>query len=441
MARTNIKTKNSFTETTHEGAPAARTTVEQQLRRSVMSCMLFENEFYEDGVEISKRIYDLAQKVSPGTLGLIAIEAREDMKLRHVSLLLLVALCKTGAGNNLTSMTIARVIQRADELSELLALYWKLNGKDAPLSAQLKRGLAMAFTKFDAYQLGKYDRKNEIRLRDVLFLTHPKPKDAEQQALWDSLVNNTLNAPDTWEVALSAGEGKKETFERLLSTGKLGYLALLRNLRNMVEANVDRDLVLAALKARKGAEKVLPFRFTAAARHAKSFEPAIDEALIASLKEMEKLPGKTILLVDVSGSMDVKLSEKSDLTRLDAAATLAAIFPGEDVRVFTFSHEVVEVPRRLGMAGIEAISKSQMHGGTYLGEALRTVYKIKHDRLIVITDEQSHDKTVAPDTKHAYLINVASNKNGVGYGRWNHIDGFSENVLRWIAEVEKAGNE
>ena len=59
-----------------------------------------------------------------------------------------------------------------------------------------------------------------------------------------------------------------------------------------------------------------------------------------------------------------------------------------------------------------------------------------HDRLIVITDEQSHDAVPQPVAKAAYMINVASNRNGVGYGRWTHIDGFSESVLRFIHEVE-----
>jgi hypothetical protein len=121
---------------------------------------------------------------------------------------------------------------------------------------------------------------------------------------------------------------------------------------------------------------------------------------------------------------------------MDVAATLAAIFPGDDVRVFTFSNDVVEVAARRGMAGIDTIRLSQMHQGTYLGRALQTVDHIGADRLIVITDEQSHDTVPQPVTKHAYLINVASHQNGVGYGRWTHIDGFSENVIRFMREFE-----
>jgi len=63
--------------------------------------------------------------------------------------------------------------------------------------------------------------------------------------------------------------------------------------------------------------------------------------------------------------------------------------------------------------------------------------QVQHDRLIVITDEQATTGGIpAPKVSKAYMINIASNKNGVGYGPWTHIDGFSENVLRWIVEHE-----
>lgn len=454
MASTNRTTKNTFTEKTHEGAPAARMTSVQALRRSVMSCLLFENEAYEDGVEISTRISKLAEQVPVDVLAQIAIEAREVANLRHVPLLLLITLVKRGSGNGLVSETIARVIQRADELSELVALYWKFNppqadGTRAPLSKQMKLGLAKAFAKFDAYQIAKYDRAKEVRLRDVLFLTHVKPANDERATLQRDLTQQTLASPDIWEVALSAGGDKKTEFTRLLEDRKLGYLALLRNLRNMEQAGVDRKLVIDAIKARKGgAHRVLPFRYIAAARAAPSFEPALDEALIASIADMPKLPGRTVVLVDVSGSMDAKLSAKSDLTRMDAACALASVIPAEDLRVFSFSNKVVEVPARKGMAGVDAIRKSQSHGGTALVQAVAAIQSAhKFDRLIVITDEQADGyngynrggQLAAPTSKHAYMINVASNKNGVGYGKWTHIDGFSESVLRFIHEAENAG--
>jgi hypothetical protein len=440
--RTN--TAKSYAVQTHEGGSAfPHLTAEQRLRRSVMSCLLWEAEFYEDGQTIADRIAEAASAVSPQVLAKVAVEARAEHNLRHVPLLLCVELAKRGG--SVVSDTIAKVLQRADEPAEFLSLYWR-NGK-CPLSKQVKLGLAAALRKFDPYQLAKYNRDSAIKLRDVLFMVHAKPKDEAQAATWKALAEGTLAAPDTWEVALSGGSDKRATFERLIRENNLGYLALLRNLRGMTEAGVDEQLITGGILARKGAHRVLPFRYVAAARACPRFEPALDQALSEAVSEMPALPGKTVVLVDVSGSMGDKLSARSDLTRMDAAAALASIIHG-DIRMFSFSEQLVEVPPRRGMAGVDAIIRSQQHRGTHLFDAVGAINaKVPYDRLIVITDEQATggwrqgylqgNAKSLPDPKGTgYMINVASAQNGVGYGKWTHLDGFSEGVLRWIAAVE-----
>lgn len=443
MARTNLKTKADQV-FTHEGGKAvAGLKPIEQLKRSVLSCFLWEKEFYEDGQSIADRIVAAAEKCKPEEVALLAITARKVHNLRHVPLLLLRVLAKTGAGKpGLVAGAIEQTITRADELAEFLSIY--MGDKRQPLSAQVKKGLAKAFGKFDEYALAKYDRAGKYRLRDVLFLSHAKPKDDEQKALWERLINNDLKTPDTWEVVLSGGADKKEAFERLLKEGTLGYLALLRNLRNMEQAGVDRELVKAAILARKGAHRVLPFRYVAAARAAPQLEPVIDQALCAAVKELPALSGHTAVMVDVSGSMDHALSGKSDLKRIDAAAALASVINSNDLTVATFSNGLAIVPPRRGMAGVDAVINSQPHGGTMLGAALQaldqvaTQQKQTFDRLIVITDEQIHDSIAKmPKVKHAYMINVASAQNGVGYRNgWVHIDGFSEGVLKYINGLE-----
>lgn len=434
---------------THEGAKAVRISPLLQLRRSVMSTFLFEGTFYEDGVSIHDRIMQLAGKVSPSDVSRIAIEAREKANLRHVPLALAYSLTKTAGGTNLPSRTIARVIQRPDELGEFVALYMRDGGR-RDLSKQAKLGLAEAFHKFDEYQFSKWDRKDaEWRIRDVMFKVHPKALDADQKVLFKRIADDRLKVADTWEVNLSrAGQtaatkeekqaGKKEVFERQLRSHKLGYMALLRNLRGMLEADVDEDLIKDAILARKGAARVLPFRFVAAARAAPRLEATLDKALVANIAEMPLLRGRTVVLVDVSGSMKYgNLSAKSDMNHMTAAATLASVLNAEDLRVFSFSAEVVEVPSRRGMAGVDAVIRSQYHGGTRLGKAVRFINEtVKHDRLIVVTDEQSHDIVPDPVVSKAYMINVAANRNGVGYWKWTHIDGFSEQVIRFITELE-----
>ena len=270
------------------------------------------------------------------------------MKLRHAPLLLVREMARLATHRPFVAETLVRVIQRADELAEFVALYWS-EGKQ-PLSAQVKKGLAAAFTKFDEYALAKYDRATPVKLRDVLFLSHAKPLNAEQEAMWKRLVAGELATPDTWEVALSSGADKREAWERLLSENKLGALALLRNLRNMAEAKVSESLVKDGL-ARMKAERVLPFRFLAAARYAPQWEAELEQAMFRALKEQARLPGKTVLLVDVSGSMDAQLSRRSEMRRTDAAYGLAVLLReiAEQVSMYTFSDRLVRVPSAAGL--------------------------------------------------------------------------------------------
>jgi 60 kDa SS-A/Ro ribonucleoprotein len=305
-----------------------------------------------------------------------------------------------------------------------------------PVSAQVKKGLAKAFGKFDAYQLAKYDREGPVRLRDVLFLVHARPKDAAQEAVWKQLVDGELPSPDTWEVALSAGADKRASFERLLDEKRLGALALLRNLRLMQQAGVPRATIADAIAAMR-TDRVLPYRFITAARHAPDFEPELEAAMLRSIKGHARLPGRTRLLIDVSGSMFAALSAKSEMTRADAACGLAVLAREvcDEVEIFTFSDAVVKVPPRRGFALRDAILGSQPHSGTYLGRAVQEVDR-KGDRLIVFTDEQSHDPVPSPRARGT-MVNVASYQHGVGYGPWTRVDGFSEAVIAWIAAQEE----
>ena len=427
---------------TREGAPAKAFAPADELKRTLMNCLLWEDQFYEDGVGIADRIKQLVPLVEPERVAALAIAAREDMKLRHAPLLVLREMARLATHRGLVADTLVRVIQRPDEMTELLAIYWAdalgpmQQRKKQPISAQIKKGLARAVTKFDAYQLAKYDRDGAVRIRDVLFLVHAKPKDAEQDKVWKQLVEGELSAPDTWEVGLSAGNDKRETFERLIAEKKLGGLALLRNLRLMQKAEVPRETIAGAIEAMR-VDRILPYRFITAARYAPDFEPELEAAMLKSITDHVKLKGGTRLLIDVSGSMDAALSRQSEMTRLEAACGLAILAREicEACEIFTFSNEVKKIPPRRGFALRDAIVSSQPHAGTYLGKAVKEVDK-KGERLIVFTDEQSHDKVESP-VGVGYMVNVASNQHGVGHGPWRRVDGFSEAVIAWIAASEE----
>ena len=435
MAKMNVW-KRMFPVCTHEGAVAQNVDAKRELRRTVLTCLLWEQTFYEKGSDIASRIAHLAARNKPEDVAALAREARSKMQLRHVPLFLLRELARRKGAGPVVAETLKDVIQRADELGEFVALYWK--EKKQPLSAGVKRGLAKAFTKFDAYQLAKYNRESVVKLRDVLFLCHAKPKNAEQAEVWKKLVENTLKSPDTWEVALSAGKDKRETWTRLLSEGKLGGMAVLRNLRLMLASGVEPKLIRERLD--KGVARALPFRFVTAARHAPKLEDAIERAMLKGISGLERLAGSTGLVVDVSGSMNYKLSKKGETTRMDAAAGLAILLreKADEFSIATFSDACVELPPRRGFALRDAIVGSQAHSGTYLKRALTNLNEKREwqdlDRLIVVTDEQSHDGILAAWTPKAYVVNVAPYKHGVSYGNgWTHIDGWSERIVDFIA--------
>jgi hypothetical protein len=458
MAKTNVASKKNPIYT-HEGARAAHINPYQALRRSVCSCMLWEGEFYEDGTSVAERIKMLAHQVSCEQVAQLAIDARTKFKLRHVPLLLVRELAKARFVG--TAKVLEQVIQRPDELTEFLSLYWKdepkrANGKNAPLSAQVKKGLAKAFTKFNAYQLAKYNRDDEIKLKDVAFLCHVKPKDGvkgytkqtrkeseffpegEGSVLLDQLIKGTLPIPDTWEVALSAGKDKKATWERLINENKLGALALLRNLRNMKEAGVRESVIFNGLDRAK-TDRILPFRFISAAKYAPQWENRIEPVMLKCLGEHEKLKGKTALVIDGSGSMfGTPVSSKSEIDRFEAACGVAILVREicDNIVTIVFSNDAFVVPSRHGFALRDALHSKAQHSGTNTQSAINLATKEGYDRIIIITDEQSH-QVIQPPNGKGYVINVASYQNGIGYGPWKHIDGFSESVIDWIREYER----
>jgi hypothetical protein len=343
-------------------------------------------------------------------------------------------------------------------LSEFVALYWK--DKKQPLSNQVKKGLARAFTKFDEFALGRYANSGDIKLRDVLFLSHAKPESKAQEKLWKKLANRELSYPeDTWEVQLSAskGENKKEVWTKLLNGSKLKALALLRNLRNCVEAGVEDSLIRKALK-NCDPEKVLPFRFITAARYAPKFEPELEELMFKCSTNRDKLSGKTILIVDVSGSMGGRVSGKSEISRLDAACALAMLVREQSDNVVIYAsagsdgeriHKTQLVPARRGFALRDAIVKASRKlggGGIFVKQSMDYVCEKekKADRVIMINDSQDCDLVHKPDSANAfgernYMMDISCEKNGIGYSKFIVINGFSESLIDYILAFEKSG--
>ena len=270
--------------TNHECAQAWCMTPEWELYSTVVTTMGVEDKFYERGEDRVRRIADLTRKVQPEFVAQLAIYAREVMHLRSVPMLLLVELAQCHHGDSLVSRAVSKTVQRADEITELLMCYqWRTGKKDLTgLSNQLRKGLAEAFNHFDEYQFAKYNRTDrKVTLRDALLLVHPKPKDDAQEKVFKKILNDDLETPYTWETELSKA-GKQQfsseeerdsvmraTWQELIGSGHLGYMAMLRNLRNMTKYCIDEDSKEKVCQRLSSPEAVrkskqLPFRYLSA---------------------------------------------------------------------------------------------------------------------------------------------------------------------------------
>ncbi len=320
-----------------------------------------------------EHLNQLIESADPMFVAKLAVYARNEMNFRKLPLYMVIKLANSGKlkGNNAISHALYGVIQRADELAEALAIYKFLNNRSSvgKLSKQVKRGVALSFNKFDAYQMGKYQRsKQDITLRDAMFLSHPKPLTDEQASIFKMIADQTLPIPQTLETAKSSagqtGESKNLAYEDLIKSKKLGYMATLRNLVNFVKDDVSTESINDALGFLTNTNAILnskqfPFRFFTAYREVMAhyglptfnrFLPnsspnnalnrlpscSIGQNIVAALNEASRLSmrnidgifprsEKVMSLVDVSESMSgTTISSKSSVKPIELASFYGA---------------------------------------------------------------------------------------------------------------------
>ena len=466
MAKLNPKAKTPpavlhplATATTYGGGKSTPTNAVEMLRRSVNSCLLFEDEFYESGENIADRIKKLTHSVPIAAALDVATEAKNS-GIRHAPLwvarhILNHPNIKNGAGQDLAA-NIASLIRRPDEIADFLALYWR-DGR-TPISGTLKKALAASFNRFNEYQFAKYNRDNKIKLKDVMSMVHPNPKDVAQADIFKRIMKDELAVPETWEVRLSSGEDKRTVFEDLIEKKKLGSLALIRNLRNMEQAGVPQLKVRQAI-AEADFSKIFPFQVIQAAKQCPSYSDALETSLFRAISDLPKLDGTTVIVIDISGSMRGGMSDKSNMTRMDGALALASMVKArcEHSRVFVSAgndsnrthatKEIFENQFGLGKLDVAKYHREIGGGGIFLVQTLNWIAKAIGDnpvnRVVVLTDEQDcdlHQKAVEAKkigVRSNWIMNVASSSSGIAYGDgWNHINGFSTNCAEFLVRSE-----
>ena len=433
---------------------------EVSLRRLVLASLLTE-----DSSDMQKQIADLVPRVSPTAVMNLAITARRDYALRKVPLFLAREMSRYEKHRPYVADTLAQVIERADEMGTFLSMYWA--GKNVgegrePCARQVKIGLGRAFGKFNAFALARYDRDSaDFSMQDIIRIAHPRPESPEQEILFRQIAKGEDLPPvKDWEHELSQSKDKKASWISLLENKQLGGLALLKNLRNMLQAAVPQSLIVSTV-AQHPFKYVLPFRFISALREivlanvqvSPELRSALEQAMFRGLADFPRLDGDTVFLVDVSGSMSHPLgmtfSDKrgrvhtSSMTRSDGAASLTMMLNEicDAPHIFKFHTRITPIEGSRGFA-----LGSQVHyerQNTRLGDCLKQaqhemlVKGITPKRLIVLTDEESQDPVGDGFAQYNYMINVKSASYSIAYKSWVHMTGFSEHIVKLLVEHEK----
>ena len=499
----------------HEGADAFQLDPATELYTAVVTWNL-NDSFYEKNTARLIRVKALILKNDPVFVGKLAIYARTKMHMRSAPLVLLTELAKLHSGDNLVSRVTEKVVIRADEITELLACYELLNDRNQTkrlnrLSKQLQKGLQSAFNRFDEYQFAKYDRNTGIKLRDALFLVHPKAKDDAQQSIFDKIASSTMQTPYTWETELSAlgkvcfdaekkrADAFKQKWEELIDSGRLGYMALLRNLRNIQEAQVSNEHLEKICTALTSAENIarakqFPFRYLSAYRELKKapkqtdlnsqlnqfftasngkaakekLRNALEKAVSISAANIKGFNEDTKVLIacDVSGSMKTQVSARSKIMLYDIALMLGMLLQSRCANVQTGMFgdiwKVIDMPKDNILRNVQDFYKREGEVGYstngYLVIKQLLLDQVKMDKVMIFTDVQLWNsngygghinelwelylKTIAPEAR-LYIFDLAGHGTTPLEVLSNNvylIAGWSDKLFEVLDALEKGGS-
>ena len=368
-----FNTNNTIKTENKSGHVAYKMADKEKLVTQVLTSFFNENKFYGDNSAEMQETIKSVIATDAEFVSNLAVFARREFNMRTVAHVLTAHLAHEVEGKPFTRETVKGVSLRGDDVTEIMACYLKLFGKPVPNA--LRKGISDVLQGFDEYTLAKYKGGNKaVKMRDLMCLCRPTPKTAEQSELWKKLLNDDLETPYTWETELSAHGNNAETWEKLIDSGKVGYMALLRNLRNIVNANPTN--VEKVMKDIENPEKVkkskqLPFRFLSAYKEladiggSRLFD-VLENAVEASIENMPTFKGTTVIAVDISGSMDDNISDKSKVRCYEIAMLLGLIANKicENSVFYTFNNNIKKyaISHRNGI--LETVTNSYCGGGT-----------------------------------------------------------------------------
>lgn len=373
------------------GGKAYKESNEMQLASLLLTSFGYD-KYYQTEKEIFNRLERLIAVCDKEFVAKAIIYARKQFGMRTITHMASSIFAKYAGGTEWGSRFFDKVVNRVDDMTEIVACHLSRKQK---LTNAMKKGFASALCRFDDYQLAKYKGEGKsVKLVDLVNLVHPKESERNNGAI-GRLINGELKSFDTWESELSAAgddiEAKKAVWNRLLDENKLGYFALLRNLRNIIQLNDEtlKDKALKALLNESAIKKslVLPFRFSTAYNEMAKIDSdamrAISRACEIACANVPKLEGKTLIALDVSGSMS--------MCKVDEIASLftAILLKSNNCDLMTFA-DYAEYRRVNPDDSVMTIKNAIKYscGGTNFPSVFKNANK-KYDRVILLSDMQS----------------------------------------------------
>lgn len=490
MSKLNPKvTARQMVGVSHEGNVQSVKAEQQQLMELVVGTLYLQDRFYESGKDALVRLKALVRKLVANNksdfIANLILATRKEFNMRTMPMVLTIewaaALRETKKEYPHVRNVVANVISRADELTDLYSYALTTFGDKKAVPLAIKKGVGDAFNKFDAYQFGKYNRDGGVTLKQLLRIVHPTAKNEVQGVIFEKIMKETLESPYTWEVELtkngqlpeSERKSKGALWDELFSSGKMGYMAVIRNVRNMVNAWSEdlpkaraNTLVDGLCKYLSDADnvrksKMLYMQFFTAEENVRAlpYGNKVADAIVTAMEHsVENIPlfaDAPWVIVDVSGSMsDAYKALGGSRTAVEVASQFgAAVYKrfakhSNNAALTVFGTNGKHITARGGDSIptiANQIRNTHVGHGTDLGAALKLQSSLGFDpdAVIIFSDMQVESlggastkfpgKTKVAFNMNAYATTPCSARDG-----WVQLCGFSDGVFRYLEGRGKA---
>lgn len=421
MALFNKLFKSKKTTINQAGGQAYVQTPEMKLA-SILLTSFANEQFYRSGEQTFDELKQLITECDAEFVAKAGIYARTKYGMRSITHVLAAELAPKTSGKSWAKRFYNRIVFRPDDMLEIMAYYYGNGGKTLPNA--MKKGFSKSFDRFDSYQLAKYrGEKRTVKLVDAVNLVHPKPTEKNEKGLKE-LMAGTLRSTETWEAKLTnAGQkatnktekeaNKKAAWTELIESRKIGYFALLRNLRNIMEQAPDMvekacTLLTNPRSIQSPRNLVMPFRYLVAYKQfsaintppARLIRAALNKAIEIACNNVPDLKN-TLVVVDNSGSMCSPVAGSEHMQCAEMGAVFGMLLAKRcNADLMEFGTTARYVPYNIQDSamsfGANFGANNKVGHGTNFHAIFETATKA-YDRIVIFSDMQGWVGYYAPD--------------------------------------------